>query len=99
MTVRSDVAAPALPPTQATSPRAIGTRDRKAALLAAPTANSIRVELVDDEQFLDEGGTVEHLVAGMFTRGALIVFHADTGAGKSFVAVDLSFSIASGREW
>src|SRR5207253_848641 len=99
MTVRSDVAASALPPTQATSPRSIRAADREAGPPGRPAASAIRLPLVNDEEFLDGDAPTEYLVDDICTRSALILAHADSGAGKTFLGADFSFSIASGLAW
>jgi hypothetical protein len=41
----------------------------------------------------------EWLVFGVLEKNSLGILYGDTGAGKSFIAIDLAASIASGREW
>jgi AAA domain len=39
------------------------------------------------------------LLKPLFARGALVVLYGPPGGGKSFLALDWAFSIASGRSW
>jgi len=41
----------------------------------------------------------EWLVSGVLEKYSLGILYGDTGVGKSFIAIDLAASIASGREW
>lgn len=39
------------------------------------------------------------LVAGLFGPGELVTVYGDSGAGKSFVTLDLAWAVAQGRPW
>ncbi len=56
-------------------------------------------KLLDDEQIMQERTEQPHLIKGVCTEDAFILLHAESGKGKTFLALDMSLSIASGAPW
>jgi len=42
---------------------------------------------------------VEWVIEGMLARGEVSVLYSDAGVGKSYVALHMAYSVASGRSW
>jgi len=59
----------------------------------------LRFELFSDvaQAALDDADTP--LIAGMLDQGAMSVIYGESNAGKSFVALDMGFHVATGRRW
>lgn len=51
----------------------------------------------DDE--LDEQRPLEWLIEGILPASALVVLYGHPGTGKSFIAIDWAFSVATGQPW
>lgn len=57
-----------------------------------------RFRFIDDEQ-IESLPPIEYLIDGLMPKKSLAEIHAPPGAGKSFIALDLSLSVASGQSW
>ncbi len=61
-----------------------------------PKANRFR--FIDDDE-IERLPPIEYLVEGLIPKKSLAEIHAPPGAGKSFLALDISLAVASGRSW
>jgi AAA domain len=80
-----------------------GERERqhgpKQRLSDRPARRDMRFELFDDAATSALEEPTNPLIEGLLDEGALSVIYGDSGSGKTFVALDLGFHVASGRPW
>ncbi|MFE2618512.1 AAA family ATPase [Micromonospora chalcea] len=64
----------------------------------SPQFLALKMALFSEDEF-DQRPPVDWLVHGVLPRGALGYLIGEPGNGKTFVALDLAYSLATGRDW
>jgi RecA-family ATPase len=67
--------------------------------LVIPPPRPLPVHRIIWDNALDEVPPMKWLIEGILPEGSLGVVYGDPGAGKTFVVLDWSFSIATGDDW
>lgn len=67
-------------------------------LYESPAYLALKASLFSEDEF-DQRPPVDWLVQGVLPRGALGYLIGEPGNGKTFVALDLAYSLATGRDW
>lgn len=76
----------------------VETIDAASVELPTKAANDLRFEPIPCQQF-SQGTPPAWIVKGIVPQAELLVLFGESGSGKSFLALDLAFSIALGTEW
>ena len=63
------------------------------------TARKMEIEWFDTAATAAEIETADPLIDGLLDAGAMSVLYGDSNSGKTFVALDMAFHVATGAPW